>query len=274
MSICPKCASSSTRKSRKQSSRHLTRAWHQAAYRCDDCGHRFVATDSTLFLRWSALALLLLLFVTGVLLIATSGSDVDATLPMVQSQTPLRGSALQRSRAYAGQAGAAALEAAAESGDRDSQYQLAMVLQEESESSGDFSVRDTSIRWLEEAAANGHPQAQAEMGALYLAGRGVLQDFSAAASWYEKAARQGDTAAMYELGRMTQSGWGVDEDLVDAYVWLNVASARGEERAETLRDQVMKLLTADKLMEAQQRAREINDSIPRSAPAESAQSLR
>lgn len=262
---CPQCSSASTRKSRKQSSKKLPRTWYQAAYRCDDCGHRFLATDSSRFVVWSAVTVLFLLILSGTLLLVSSDSDLDAGIYLSPSPASAAAGRMRRSRDYAAYAVTEPLRAAAEDGDRDAQYQLGMALREESTASGDFALRDSAFKWLEAAAVNGHPRAQAEMGALYLSGEGVLQDFSEAADWFRQAARQGEAEAMYQLGKMTQSGWGMDDSPVEAYVWLNIASARGEERAARDRDQVMKMLSAEQLKNAQLRARELDQAIPRPA---------
>jgi TPR repeat protein len=265
---CPQCESSSTRKSRKQSSRKMPRAWYQAAYRCDDCGKRFVETDSSRFLIWAAATLFFVLVLSGTVLLVNSDSGGDSSSYLSPSMASADATRARRSGDYAAYAITESLRAAAEEGDRDSQYQLGMALREESAASGDFAVRDAAFEWLEAAASNGQPQAQAAVGALYLSGQGVLQDFSEAARWFRKAARQGEADAMFELGKMTQSGWGMDDDPVEAYVWLNVASARGDSRAAKARDQVMKMLSAQQLKDAQQRARELDQAIPRPELAE------
>ncbi|GAB5413479.1 MAG: hypothetical protein Cons2KO_10820 [Congregibacter sp.] len=151
---------------------------------------------------------------------------------------------------------------AAETGDADAQYKLAIKNMDRHARTGEVEDLAEANRWFQEASVQGHPRAQTALGNAYLAGRGVVQDFTQAANWFRQAAELGSSEAMYELGKMSRSGWGVEQSLVEAYVWLNLASARGETRARESRSQLISQLTGEQLAEAQARSRELDASIP------------
>jgi hypothetical protein len=186
-------------------------------------------------------------------------ADIEAQLATMQAEAMSGGAGTQSGEFVSLEA----LRAAAESGDPESQYQLAIVLLEKSESRGDFATRDSALQLLQASASSGLRQAQRELAERYMAGIGVVQNFAQAANWYQLAAQQGDAVAMYNLGNMARSGWGMDESVVDSYVWLNLASARGEARADELRTQIMKQMTTDQIHDAQDRARDLDQTIPR-----------
>jgi uncharacterized protein len=66
-----------------------------------------------------------------------------------------------------------------------------------------------------------------KLGAAYLAGRGVQQDYTQAAYWYERAANAGDPLAQNEIGYLYQAGIGVARDPVRAVQWYQRAAAGG-----------------------------------------------
>ena len=210
---------------------------------------------------WASAAALLLLFIAGIVW-AVFGERPGDGLPYAARSYELPGRATGKTQRAEEFAGIETLTRAAEEGDRESQYELAMRLFEKSAATRDLTTRDSSLRWLREAASGGYAPAQTVLGDRYINGRGVIQDFARAADWYLKAAEQGEASAMYSLGRMARSGRGVRESAVEAYVWLNVAAARGEERADEIRNQVMSALSAEQLSDAQARARELDEEIP------------
>ncbi|KAG9061804.1 hypothetical protein KI688_006955 [Linnemannia hyalina] len=53
----------------------------------------------------------------------------------------------------------------------------------------------SAMEWYVKAAKQEHDVAQCNIGALYLHGQGVLQDYTKAAEWFSKAADQGHTGA-------------------------------------------------------------------------------
>jgi TPR repeat protein len=107
-------------------------------------------------------------------------------------------------------------------------------------------------------AEDGDARAQTYLGFMYLHGRGVPQNFDAAAHWLHAAAEQDLPAAQYYLGLMYDKGQGVDRDFVYAHAWLNLAvahAARGERDPWTrIRDAVATKMTLAQLAQARQLA--------------------
>ncbi len=84
---------------------------------------------------------------------------------------------------------------------------------------------------LRQAAADGDPHAQFEVGAIYTEGSVVAQDFKSASVWYERAAAQGFVPAQYRLGNLYEHGNGVDRDLEEARLWYSRAAEAGNRMA-------------------------------------------
>ncbi len=91
---------------------------------------------------------------------------------------------------------------------------------------------------------------------MYDTGRGLPQDFGAAANWYRKAAEQGDTVAQSNLALMYAAGRGVRRDHVRAHPWFALAAASGDKAAERNRDKIAARMTPAQIAEAQTLARE------------------
>lgn len=74
------------------------------------------------------------------------------------------------------------------------------------------------------------------------------------------AAAQGSANAQFQLGRMYAEGRNALQDHMVAHYWLNLAvfrlSGADKDNAEKLRNAVAKTLPADRLMDAEQKARE------------------
>ena len=103
------------------------------------------------------------------------------------------------------------LAAEAEGGDVDVQYEMGWRHALGMEAPLDDEI---GLRWLKQAADNGHMLAQNNLGVLYMDGKGVLQD-----------------------------------NLI-AFVWFNIATANGDTFAPSNRDRIMKKLTKAELQEA------------------------
>ena len=86
--------------------------------------------------------------------------------------------------------------------------------------------------WFRMAAVEGDAIAQAVLGALYYDGLGVPKNSEGAAIWYGKAAEQGNDVAQYNLGLMHENGDGVNKDLVVAVSWLRKAADQGNADAK------------------------------------------
>jgi localization factor PodJL len=85
-------------------------------------------------------------------------------------------------------------------------------------------IGPTSLR---NAAANGDPQAAFIIAGRYYEGKGVAQDYAAAANWYQKAADKGLAPAQYRLGTLFERGKGVGRDLNIALGWYERAAEAG-----------------------------------------------
>ena len=106
-------------------------------------------------------------------------------------------------------------------GDAEAQYQLASLYHQglgsdtdpwnrrggaASDSLGQGADLAAAARWYEEAARQGHAEAQYALGNMRLMGEGVEQDDGEAARWHEKAAAQGHAAARLNLAKLQQIG--------------------------------------------------------------------
>jgi TPR repeat protein len=74
------------------------------------------------------------------------------------------------------------------------------------------------------SAAAGSALGQNNLGGLYRDGRGVPRDFAKAARWFAAAASQGNAAGMYNLGLMYELGQGVKQNAVEASMWYALAA--------------------------------------------------
>ena len=63
-------------------------------------------------------------------------------------------------------------------------------------------------KWYRKAAERGLPEAQNNLGLMYVIGRGVPQDDSEAVVWFRKAAQQGYAPAQSNLSEMRRQGRG------------------------------------------------------------------
>ena len=94
-----------------------------------------------------------------------------------------------------------------------------------------FKGQDDQIRV---AAAQGDATAQNDLGLMYAAGRGVVQDAEEAVRWFRLAAAQGDARAQTNLGWIYDTGQGVVQDAEEAVRWYRLAAAQGDATAQTL----------------------------------------
>jgi hypothetical protein len=85
-------------------------------------------------------------------------------------------------------------------------------------------ARNAIVRKMESAAEQGDPEAQLELGLMYLHGRGVRVNYAKARMWLLKAAEQDDPDAQHELGLMYYYGRGVAVDRAEAYKWFKLAA--------------------------------------------------
>jgi len=106
---------------------------------------------------------------------------------------------------------------------------------------------------LKPLAEEGNIEALANLGALYVNGQGVEQDFNKGLSMIMKAAKkgykparimayklcidlgnQGDPAAMFNVGYMCLNGWGGEHDTNVCLKWLETAGKMGHEKSSNI----------------------------------------
>ena len=85
--------------------------------------------------------------------------------------------------------------------------------------------------WFRKAAEQGYARAQSNLGTLYRDGQGVAQNDAEAVTWFRKAADQGDAVAEFLLGNQYAFGKGVPQDYSEAMIWFRKAAEQGHPRA-------------------------------------------
>lgn len=88
-------------------------------------------------------------------------------------------------------------------------------------------ARPDAIAWLEAAARQGVPRAQAILAQRLLTGDGVPADLAQAVYWFRQAAARDDLEAINMLGRCLENGWGVPADAQLALYWYRQAAIMG-----------------------------------------------
>jgi len=101
--------------------------------------------------------------------------------------------------------------AAAEKGESDCQYNLALMYEQ---GIGVAKDEKEAVVWYRKSAEQGNSNAQFNLGVLHENGRGTAVDFAQANQWYRKAASQGDAFAIGNLGMLYLRGDGVKVDKV------------------------------------------------------------
>lgn len=91
----------------------------------------------------------------------------------------------------------------------------------------------SAIQKVEAQAMAGSPEAQHDLGAIYIAGHGgVERNLERAVMWFEKAAAQGIANASYNLGVLYHQGMGVEADLDKAIEWYKKAASQNHPEAQ------------------------------------------
>ncbi|MBP1151501.1 tetratricopeptide repeat protein [Methylocaldum sp.] len=93
--------------------------------------------------------------------------------------------------------------------------------------------------WYEQAARQGDTTAESKLGVLYFYGLGAPIDMGEAARWFSKAAEQGDASAQAVLGSLYASGNGIDKDNAQAYFWYTLAAEQGNQNAADAKDSLV-----------------------------------
>ncbi|TBV08955.1 tetratricopeptide repeat protein [Phytopseudomonas dryadis] len=95
-----------------------------------------------------------------------------------------------------------------------------------------------ALRACRQAAEDGDPQAEYELGEYYYQSEGEARDLEQALSWFERASLQGHPQAQYHLGMMFFRGEGVAANNVQAYIVLKMAAVNGSDEAMDSADEV------------------------------------
>ena len=145
----------------------------------------------------------------------------------------------------------ATLQSAADTGDTQAQYVLALRYRNGEGVDQDYAK---ALDLAKRAADQGYAPAQTLAGMMYQNGEGTSEDASTAASYYEKAAAQSDPWAQSLLGGMYLSGTGVEQNNVLAYKWLTKAAAQGNAAAKSLLDAAKDTFTDEERQEGETQA--------------------
>jgi TPR repeat protein len=125
------------------------------------------------------------------------------------------------------------LAAVAESGDAEAQFQLGLRYFTGKGMKQDTS---TGMKWLGKAAAQGHGRAMLVIGSIYEEGdsaTGIKQDFAKAAEWYKKSADTDLPEAQFQLGLLYVQGKGVKADPLNGAKWFLKAAAKGHAQSQS-----------------------------------------
>lgn len=133
-------------------------------------------------------------------------------------------------------------------GDAKSQHNLGAMFLEGLELEQNYAE---ALKWHTLAAEQDMALAQHDLATMYLEGLGVAEDLEKAAYWFDKAAQQGDAKAQNNLGILFATGQGVVEDLVQAYRWFSLAAAGGMLDALDNKKMAMQDMTPEQRAECQ-----------------------
>lgn len=120
-----------------------------------------------------------------------------------------------------------------------------------------------AVKWLRKAADEGDATAQFLLANLYVEGKGVPKAASEAVRWYRKAAEQGDDGAQLALGVCYVNGDGIGRDLAQGFAWLSVSDTNGNEKAREFLGLLEKGMTPEQVTEGTKIARALFKRLPR-----------
>lgn len=125
--------------------------------------------------------------------------------------------------------GAALIEQAAELGNAEAQFHVAMshLLQRDGAS---------AAPWLARAAQQGHVEAMFRLARLLEAGEGVPQERAFAAVWFQRAGERGHLPALQAMALLQILGRATARDEAEALARLTIAAERGHRPAIRYRD--------------------------------------
>ena len=112
------------------------------------------------------------------------------------------------------------------------------------------------MRWLHQAAEQGHVQAQFGLGVLFMEGQGIPKNNAEAVRWFRLAATRGHIMAQHNLGSMYATGDGVPKDDIEAYAWFILASEQGSQLSKVIKKEIVKQMSRDQIAKAKKLSRE------------------
>jgi len=107
-----------------------------------------------------------------------------------------------------------------------------------------------AYEWYAKAARQGHATGQNKLAVMHYYGLGVKENHAEAAHWFLKAAQQGDPAAAMVIAELYDKGDGVPASKISAYVWFSIAADLGKEDALNQRLQLANHLSPNDLNNA------------------------
>jgi uncharacterized protein len=137
--------------------------------------------------------------------------------------------------------------------------------------SGKLATADpvAAVAWFARAAQSGYAQAQNNLATLYERGAGVPQSIENAAQLYLLAANQGNGPATLALARLQSNGTGASADLPKAWALATLAAERGEDGGTKLAEAIAEKFDAKQLEAAKAELAKIKKPAQAAAAAKS-----
>jgi len=107
-----------------------------------------------------------------------------------------------------------------------------------------------AFKWFKRAADQGNVKGEGKTAMMYFYGLGTPKDEAEAIRWFTKAAEQGDPDSASILGGIYSLGEGAAKDRTQAYLWYSVAADRGKKDALEQRSTLMDEMTPGESQEA------------------------
>lgn len=129
-----------------------------------------------------------------------------------------------------------------------------------------------AVKWWRAASEQGHSEAQFRLGLAYSGGDGIDENHSEAAKWMRGPAAKGNPHARHYLAIAFRFGDGVPQNYVEAYKWANLAAAQGIQAAADFRDELAQEMTSSQIEEGQRRTESETERLQQSASKRNSES--
>lgn len=97
---------------------------------------------------------------------------------------------------------------------------------------------EMAVELYRKAAAVGYAGAENDLGTMYHAGSGVVQDYEMARKWFEFAYLDGEIQAARNLGIIYEFGQGVEKNRIEAVNWYRKAAEGGNAQAQARLEEI------------------------------------